>query len=97
MKINDTLSCTQPLNHGVPQESVNRPTSSKFIQSLKYITPINEDCISAIQQPLWMTYNELKLNPDKIEFLLIETASKLAELAYFFPIDPLCSLAGMTP
>ena len=42
----------------------------------------------------WMTYNNLKLNPDKTEFLLIGTASKRAELAHFFPIDLLGSLVS---
>ena len=51
-----------------------------------------QDCISAVQK--WMIDNKLKLNPHKIEFLLIGTASKRAELAQFFPIDLLTSLVS---
>ena len=37
-------------------------------------------------------YINLKLNPDKTEFLMIGTACKRAELAQYFPIDLLVSL-----
>ena len=38
-----------------------------------------------------MTYNKLELNPDKIEFLLIGTASNRAEFTQIFRIDLLGS------
>jgi len=44
----------------------------------------------------WMITNKLKLNPDKIEFILLGNKSQWEKLAVFFPVDILGNVISPT-
>ena len=53
-----------------------------------------KDCLQAIQK--WLAENRLKLNPDKMEFMIFGSSTQKALLADFFPIDLLGSQCSPT-
>ena len=54
-------------------------TISDTCRSLNHL----RDCLQDVS--LWMKNSKLKLNPDKTEFLIIDTPTQLAKLSGFFP------------
>ncbi len=62
----------------------NAPTSVPELQK----------CLCAIQD--WMSTNELKLNPDKTEFIVVGTETQHSKLADLFPMDILYNMVSPT-